>query len=147
MTVQVSDIPTLSDKYLGAHMKGFCRPECQGVRMAHCALQLSVSHDLCLGRQRSHRSGLPQTRASASPSLVLGIYGTEKYFEAIIIRSFHNRRQGKSCPLVGSWLAFKSVGIKHLNTRGNQAARISLFGCTCVKHSPLKCTFLWQGLF
>ena len=56
--------------------------------MSCCVLQLfSVSHDLCLGRQRSHRSALSQSRAPGSPSVVLGIQGTGNYFEAIIAKS------------------------------------------------------------
>lgn len=85
LTFQVSDIQT---HFLTSTLGGFCQPECWGMRMACCALQLfSVSHDLRLGRQSSCRSALSQSRASGSPSIVLGMQGTGNYFEAIITKS------------------------------------------------------------
>lgn len=68
--------------------------------MALCVLQLfSVPHDLCLGRQSTHRSALSQGKASGSLLVFLGIQGTGNYFEAIIAKYlpsfFHIPQQKK----------------------------------------------------
>lgn len=155
LTFQISGIWThFLTSILKLTWKGVCQPECQGMRVAHCVLNSS----LCLltsiwDGKGSHRSALSQSRTSGRPSVVLQIQGTGNYFEVIIARSFpsfsilHNRRKGEPCPLIRTWFPLTPMGIRHLNTSGNQAVRLSLLECIHVKQSLQRRVFIWQGHF
>lgn len=140
---------TLPEKYLGAHMKGGFAS--LSVREWGW-LTVGYSSSMCLmisiwEGKSSHRSALPQSRASGRPSVVSQIQCTGSNFEVIIAKSFLSffrlpkEQKGRILSSRKHLIPIDISGNKALKYLGKQAVRLSLLECVCVKQSPQRCLF------